>query len=117
MLGFPTGGYLINRVISAATDNATLVKGAQGQLMGIQACNTNAAARYLKIYNKATAPTVGTDTPALTITLPPSVPVNIEFSRGVNFGTGIGLGIVTGAADSSTTAVAANEIIVNVFYL
>lgn len=36
--------------------------------------NINAAARYLKLYNKASAPTVGTDTPVLTIPLPPAPP-------------------------------------------
>jgi hypothetical protein len=40
----------------------------------------------------------------------------VEFGNGIAFGTGIGFGIVTGVADNDNTSVAANEIIVNLFY-
>jgi len=46
---------------SAATTNATNVKTTYGNLYSLQLQNTSASARYLKLYNKATAPTVGTD--------------------------------------------------------
>ena len=36
----------------------------------LTASNPTATAAYLKLYNKASAPTVGTDVPVLTITLP-----------------------------------------------
>jgi hypothetical protein len=109
-------GLLVGRVISAATTNATSVKGSAGQVYGWYLYNANAAVRYLKIYNKASAPTVGTDTPIMTIPIPPGSAANVEYTNGVAFGTGIAIAITTGVADSDTGAVAANEIIVNLLY-
>lgn len=98
-------------VSSAATNNATVAKASAGQLKSIIGYNSNAAVRYLKLYNKATAPTVGTDTPVLTIPLAPSKDFNILFGDGFWFTTGIGYGLVTGSADSDNTAVGAGDIL------
>lgn len=43
-------------VNSAATTNGANVKNAAGTIMAIAASNTSASIRYLKLYNKATAP-------------------------------------------------------------
>ena len=112
-----TSGYTPNKLISAATTNATSIKGSAGTLGFVSATNINAAARYLKFYNKATAPTVGTDVPLLVYLIPGNTAgagTNIGLpSEGANFTTGIAFAITTGAADSDTGAVAANEIIIN----
>lgn len=110
------GGLTINRVISAASTNSTSVKGSAGNLYGWYITNVNAAARYVKLYNKATGPTVGSDTPVMTLAVPANGGTNVEFTNGISFATGIGLGITTGATDADTGAVAANEIIVNLLY-
>ena len=55
---------------SAATTNATNVKATAGNIYTINLSNNGAAAAYFKLYNKATAPTVGTDTPLDVITIP-----------------------------------------------
>lgn len=114
------GGLTPNRVISAASTNATSVKASAGQVFTIIAVNTNAAVRYLKLYNKASAPTVGTDTPVLTIPIPGNAAgagVSIDTGgMGIAFATGIALAITTGVADADTGAVAANEIVVNLLY-
>lgn len=78
--------------------------------------NKNAATIYVKVYNKATAPTVGTDTPALTIPIPTGASANVEFLGGIEFTAGIGLGATTGVADNDTGAPGANDVIVNLFY-
>lgn len=111
-------GVLVSRVVSANTTNSTSVKAKFGKVVGWKCSNVNAATRYLKVYDKATAPTVGTDTPVLTIGIPPAggdcyglLPDGIDFTNG------IGLGIVTGAADNDTTAPAAGEIVINLFYI
>lgn len=111
-----TGGLTISRLLSAATTNATSVKGAAGQVFGWYLFNANAATRYLKLYNKASAPTVGTDTPVMTIPIPGGSAANVEFANGIAFGTGIAFALTTGVADSDTGAVAANEIVVNLLY-
>ena len=103
---------------SAATTNATSVKAATGTLCNVAVSNINAAARFLKLYNKASAPTVGTDVPVLTIPIPATSVVNVLASdNGIQFPLGIALAITAAATDSDTTAVAANEIKVAISYL
>jgi hypothetical protein len=113
------GGATASKTISAASVNSTLLKSSSGQIYGIQVFNLNAAARYLKLYNKATAPTVGTDTPIKVIMIPGNTTgagVVALFSTGIAFSIGIGFGLTTGITDADTGAVAANEIVVNIDY-
>ena len=84
----PDGGITYS-LISAATNNASVVKASAGSVYSILACNINAAARYLKLYNKATAPTCGTDVPVLRITLPASGCASFPTPIGGAFSTGI----------------------------
>lgn len=112
-------GCSVSRTISAASTNAASIKSGAGQLYGIVATNINAAVRYLKIYNKASAPTVGTDVPVLTIALPGNTAgagLAVDLSNGIAFTTGIAAALTTGVADSDTGAVAANELVVHLIY-
>jgi hypothetical protein len=111
-----TGGLTIFRLLAAATTNASSVKGSAGQVYGWYLFNTSAATKYVKLYNKATAPTVGTDTPVMTLPLPAGSAANVYFEDGIAFATGIALAITGAVADADTTAVAANDVIVNLFY-
>ena len=97
---------------SAASVNATNVKSSAGDVFAIRGFNNNAAAIYLKLYNKATAPTVGTDTPVATIRLAPSANFDIQIGGafGAYFSAGIGYGFTTAAADNSTAAIAAGDV-------
>jgi hypothetical protein len=111
-----SGGLSISRKLSAASTNATNVKASAGQVYAVHCMNTNAALRYLKLYDKASAPTVGTDTPVITVPLPTNAPVVIQPACGIAFANGIGFAMTTGIADSDATAVAANEIVLNLLY-
>jgi hypothetical protein len=112
-----TGGLTLARIISAATTNATSVKTAAGQIYNIQAFNVNASARYLKLYNKASAPTVGTDTPVATYFLAPTTgALVIEAANGIAFSAGIAFAITANMADSDTTAIGASDVVVNIQY-
>lgn len=112
-----SGGLSIGRVISAASTNATSTKGSAGQVCGLHASNTNAAARYLKLYNKATAPTVGSDTPVMTLLIPPnSSGIVMNNDLCIAFATGIAEALTTGVTDADTGAVAVNEIVFHIFY-
>lgn len=114
-----TGGCSISRIMSAASTNATSIKGSAGQVYGVFAVNLNAAVRYVKFYNKATSPTVGTDTPVLTLPIPASTTGAgfwIGIPSAIAFGTGIAAAITTGYADNDTGSVAAGEIFVHTFY-
>ena len=119
-VGGPANGLLISSAMSAATNNSTNVKASSGVVFHISGCNNQTAARYIKLYNKATAPTCGTDTPVYRFLLPPApagacavIPVT---PIGLNFSSGIGYCIVTGAADSDNTAVGLNEVLINIGY-
>lgn len=112
-----TGGYTPGKLVSAATTNATVIKASAGTLGHISASNVNAAARYLKFYNKATTPTVGTDVPVLTYIIPGNTAgagTNIPLPpQGINFSTGISFAITTEATDAGSTGVAVSEIVIN----
>lgn len=111
-----SGGLALDRTLSAASTNAKSIKASAGQVYGWYLSNTNASPRYVKLYNKASAPTVGTDTPLMTIMVPGGGGANVEFAMGIALGTGIALAMATGAADSDTGAVAANEVIAHILY-
>lgn len=101
-----------SRLLSAAAStNATSVKASAGNVYRIRGENTNAAKRYLKLYNKASAPTVGTDTPVLTFVLAATAPFDIDLGAlGHYCSTGIAYAITTAAADSDTGALTAGDV-------
>lgn len=106
-------GTLVNPSVlfrsSTADTNLVSVKGTAGTLYGVSVNNTNAAARYLKIYNKASAPVLATDIPVLVIPIPAGGTATQDFSVGLRFSLGIAMALTTGAADTDTGAVAAGE--------
>lgn len=103
---------LVSRLPSAAnTNNATLVKNAPGEVHHINGVNATAGVKYLKLFNKASAPSPSADTPFLTLALPASAPFAFNFPGGLSFSIGIGYALVTGAADLNNTAVAAADIL------
>jgi hypothetical protein len=120
LTGSTTGGASSYHLVAANTTNATSVKASAGTLKGIQAFNSGSVVAYLKLYNKASAPTVGTDTVVKTIAIPASstgagvvVPLPPE---GLAFGTGIAFAITGLVADTDTTAVAASSINIELDY-
>lgn len=112
-----TSGLLSNEFkVAAASTNSTSLKASAGRVFRIIASNTTATNKYLKFYNKATAPTVGTDTPMLTVLVPPNNTIEINGTFPIYFATGIGYAITGGAASADTTAVAAGDVIVHIGY-
>jgi hypothetical protein len=111
------GASTHHHAISAGTTNATSVKASAGCINDIHVCNTNAAARFLKIYNKASAPTVGTDTPIKTFMIPANWAGSIGCGPyGIRCSTGIAYALTTGIAVADTGAVGASEHAVNIGY-
>lgn len=96
------------RIQSAATTNSTLVKTGNTVALCGMVGNNGAGNAYIKFYNKATAPTVGTDVPFATFLIPPSRNVEIELDYG--FSLGLGYAITGAAADNDTTAVLVNQV-------
>lgn len=112
-----TGGVLGFKVLSAASTNSTNVKASAGRIYSCQFSNSSASYRYVKFYNLATAPVVGT-TPVVSIVgVPPGGRASLTSAQGIYCSAGIGFSIVGGPDDANTTAVAANDIHGSITYL
>lgn len=113
----PFSALKTSRIVSAAaTTNATVAKAANGTLRRVTGYNAAASARFLKFYDKSTAPTVGTDTPRKTLYLPASTAFAIDCDD--YFGQGISYALTGLAADNDTTALTAGDVVcLNVDYL
>jgi hypothetical protein len=105
-----------NHWVSAASTNPTVVKASSGQVFTYMAFNNGGAWAYLKLFDKVAVPVPGTDTPRLTIGLPPGGGANLTVQQGILFSAGIGFAITAGAADADTSAVNANQVVVNLLY-
>jgi len=115
-----SGAATPHRLIAAGTLNPTLVKSTAGKVVGGLVTNTSTSIKFIKFYNKTTAPTVGTDTVLFTVPILPgdSIPLATIFDQyGLSFSSGIGYGITAAAADNDTTVVVAGDVIVQLIYV
>lgn len=111
-----SGGLDSARVVTGTTG---VIKASAGQLYSlISVRNANAAVRYLHLYNKATAPTLSTDTPILTIALLASSVQNaIELTDiGTAFSAGIAWAYTTDNVAIPTTAGTSTELMFSAVY-
>lgn len=119
-LGFgaaPSGLSQFGRIASADV-NAAVVKAGPGMVFGYSISNTNAAARYVKFYNKATAPTVGTDVPIRRVCIPAGQTVQFHTPVGLaGFTAGIAIGATTGALDNDTGALSLADLVIAIDYV
>ena len=112
-------GQLFRVVSAGGSPDTFLIEAGQLELLRLWIGNKSASPRYVKLYDKATAPVVATDTPIATITVPGAtagVLTVIDFGQhpeiAAGFANGIGLVISTGAADTDAGAPSANEVTV-----
>jgi hypothetical protein len=96
------------------TEDEAEIKATPGIVLSITATNSNAAVRYLKCYNLTAAnASPGTSTPWLRLAIPAAVTggaLHVTFPVGAVFSTALTCALVTGAADSDATEVAASEV-------
>ena len=90
-------------LVSAATTNAASIKTTAGMLYELTVFNATAAVIYVKLYNKASAPTVGTDVPVF------SFPVVVNGGLSLSFG-GLGKRFTTGIALATTLGPLATDV-------
>jgi hypothetical protein len=110
-----TGGDSTFHLVSAATTNATSVKASAGKVTGWYVYNSNASARKVVFHNTAGTPTAGASV-FFAIMIPGLAAANVSFPDGIDFTAGIAITTVTGLADSDATAVALNDLIINIYY-
>ena len=109
----PATPYFLN---AAATTNGALIITGTSNVSSFYATNEGASTAYVKLYNKATAPTVGTDIPEMIIPVPaaaagvPGVANPRIGFHGFRFALGLGISVTRNAVYTDTTAIAANEV-------
>lgn len=100
-------GVFNKHYIGAASTNSTLVvAGSATQkraFVGVNYVNTNATTYYLKLYDKATAPTCGTDTPFAVFQMLQNVQKSSIMIFPRQLVNGLGFCMVGGVADSDTS--------------
>lgn len=125
LTGLPTlgGGDSVSTaqtfsVLAAGSNNATVLKATPGSIYNIEITNTSAAIKYVKFYNKATAPAPATDNALLIKRYGIAATSNLVVSvpKGIPFTTGIGLAAVTGTSDTDNTGVTAADLMINVTF-
>lgn len=110
-----SGGCSNYHVVAAASTNTANIKASAGQVYGWAIFNAAAYNVYVKLHNTSGTPTAGSGV-IKTIGVPAGGGNNIDLSKGIAFGTGIGISIVKDIADAGTTAVAASDCIVDIHY-
>ena len=110
-------GSTASRINAANTTNATNLKASAGQLYTIDVFNVAAYNVFLKLYNKASSPTVGSDTPIMTIPIQAGGGFSKTWPMGLPFSTGISYAITKLQADSDTTVVAAGDVTGNTLWI
>lgn len=110
-----TGGDSTFHLVSAASTNATNIKASAGKVTGWYVYNSNANARKVAFHNTAGTPTAGSSIHS-SIVIPGLAAANVSFPDGIDFSTGIAITTVTDLTDAGSTAVALNDLIINIYY-
>jgi len=113
-----TGGATTFHLVSAAGQNISQVKNSAGKITGWYIYNSNGSARKVNFYNVLSpAPTVGTTPLLFSVVIPALSAANCPFPAGIDFSNGIYIATTAGLPDSAAdTTVAANDLIINIFF-
>ena len=108
-----TNLYTVN---SIAGTNAASIKATGGNLYGLSIMNASGGSRYIRLYNKATAPVVGTDIPIMVIAVATNSSKEIQYVPALRFSNGIAISITGAAQVLNSTAIAAGDVQLLVSY-
>lgn len=113
------GGLTTFRRLATADTNAAIIKAAAGRVYGYTIANPSAAAKFVRLYNKATAPNPAADNALIvrTIMIPAGGIASYHLGAGMaGFTNGIGIAATGAIGDTDATALAANDLIIHVDY-
>jgi hypothetical protein len=107
---------------STNSTNATSVKGSSGAIFNMIIHNTHSgggsgSAIAFRLYDKATAPIVGTDVPMIVIHVQSNDSKEINFTSGITFVNGIAYSITDGSSLMDATVVSADGVQVYIGYM
>ena len=106
-----TGAATLANVNCPATAAAQQLKSGAGRLLGLTLSNTNAAARFVKLFNALSASvTPGTTSALAEIAIPPNRSVVWNLEGGAAFSTGITVMVTGGQGLTNNTAVTAGDV-------
>lgn len=106
----PTGTK--HRLKTAASTNLANLVNSPCNLDVLTISNPTATPAFLKLYDKATAPVIGTDVPELIVPIPANSFQAIPFpNTGHRFAAGLGHAVVAGGAEADATATVAGIIV------
>jgi hypothetical protein len=92
-----------HQVITAATTNAESIKTSATRVTTFSLTNGTATLRYVRLYNKASSPVVGTDVSLVTITMPPNSDSGFVLPQGgLIFSTGLAFAMTMGPAENNS---------------
>lgn len=98
------------KVDSGGSNNAALIQNGPVGIRTIFVNNASAATKYVRLYDKATAPSGGTDVPVAVISIPSTSSKEIALNFELEFVLGLGITITGAAAYNDNTAVAAHDV-------
>jgi hypothetical protein len=114
------GGSSSYSALSTAAVLTAEIKGSAGKVYSLQLFNNGANEVFVRLYNQTGAPA---STDAANIVWRGMVPGDaagagfvVQFPKGKQFATGIGIRVSGAVADNDTTVLAANEVMANVDY-
>lgn len=111
------GGLTQYRRTSTADANVAVVKAGPGRVYGYVFANTSATPRFVKLFNKATAPSLGVDPPVRIIMVPANGIAAYHVGPGLGgFTAGIAIAITNDSADGSGSVIGAGEILAQIDY-
>ena len=107
---------------SANSTNATSVKASAGTVFNMIIHNTHGGSGSgssitIRFYDKATAPTVGTDVPIIIIHVGSGTSKEVNFTSGITFTNGIAYALTAGDSLLDATAVDADGVQVYIGYM
>jgi hypothetical protein len=109
--GTPTNGSIYNYTTTASTNGAN-IKNSAGSLFELTAYNSTAGTIYIRFYNKASSPSVGSDIPIMTIPVATNSFGNAQFGHlGKRFPLGISISITGAGTNTDATNTAAGALI------
>ncbi len=108
-----SNGSTATTVNSAATTNAAFIKASPGMLYQVICFNSTVSTKYVRLYNKTSAPTVGTDVPVMIIAIPALSSKEVSLGDvGLKFSSGIAYSITGSGTVLDATAVAVGDVLV-----